>query len=191
SGALSIGISGLAHGAPAVPATPAPSYEFAILSQQLISASVWLVGLFLLLVIRKFRMREYLLAGLFLASISTIPIALFANADVLQRAYLFALFPEGLLLASLLERRDVMRVRGTSLIPLVGKGLILIVLAFSVLMPVTRYAGDSFDHLTQSSLSTSNVAAGLTSYSLLLLPPRSYGCRYAVHLPTHILTLLL
>ena len=180
SGALSIGISGLAHGAPAVPATPAPSYEFAILSQQLISASVWLVGLFLLLVIRKFRMSEYLLAGLFLAAISTIPIALFANADVLQRAYLFALFPEGLLLASLLERRDVMRLRSTSLVPLVGKGLILIVLAFSILMPVTRYAGDSFDQLTQSSLSTSNVAAGLTSYSLLLLHPGWYGWRYAV-----------
>src|SRR5205807_5655564 len=126
----SIGISGLSHGAPAVPATPAPSYAFAVLSQQLISASVWLLGLFLLLVIRKFRMSEYFLAGLFLAAISTIPIALFANADVLQRAYLFALFPEGLLLASLLERRDVMRVRGTSLVPLVGKGLILIVLAF-------------------------------------------------------------
>src|SRR6266566_5082712 len=180
SGALSIGISGLSHGAPAVPVTPAPSYAFAILSQQLISASVWLVGLFLLLVIRKFRMSEYLLAGLFLAAISTIPIALFANADVLQRAYLFALFPEGLLLASLLERREVMRLRSTSLVPLVGKGLILIVLAFSFLMPVTRYAGDSFDQLTQSSLSTSNVAAGLTSYSLLLLHPGWYGWRYAV-----------
>ncbi len=73
-----------------------------------------------------------------------------------------------------------MRVRGTSLVPLVGKGLILIVLAFSILMPVTRYAGDSFDHLTQSTLSTSNVAAGLTSYSLLLLHPGWYGWRYAV-----------
>src|SRR5207247_8848166 len=38
SGALSIGISGLAHGAPAVPATPAPSYAFAILSPQLLSS---------------------------------------------------------------------------------------------------------------------------------------------------------
>src|SRR5437879_10469525 len=114
SGALSIGISGLAHGAPAVPATPAPSYAFAILSQQLISASVWLIGLFLLLVIRKFRMSEYFLAGLFLAALSTIPIALLANADVLQRAYLFALFPEGLLSASLLVRKEVMGVAGTS-----------------------------------------------------------------------------
>src|SRR5207247_8458548 len=73
-----------------------------------------------------------------------------------------------------------MRLRSTSLVPLVGKGLILIVLAFSILMPVTRYAGDSFDQLTQSSLSTSNVAAGLTSYSLLLLHPGWYGWRYAV-----------
>src|SRR5207245_11109210 len=166
-------------------AIPSLRYSFAILSQQLISASVWLIGLFLLLVIRKFRMSEYFLAGLFLAAISTIPIALFANADVLQRAYLFALFPEGLLLASLLERRDVMRVRGTSLVPLVGKGLILIVLAFSILMPVTRYAGDSFDHLTQSSLSTSNVAAGLTSYSLLLLHPRWYGRLHAEPFHVH------
>src|SRR5207247_9867143 len=64
NGALSIGISGLAHGAPAVPATPAPSYAFAILSPQLLSSSVWLIGLFLLLVIRKFRISEYFLAGL-------------------------------------------------------------------------------------------------------------------------------
>ena len=180
NGALSIGVSGLAHGAPAVPSTPAPSYQVAVLSQQAISASVWLLGLSLLLMIRKFRLSEYFLAGLFLAAISTIPIALFANADVLQRAYLFALFPEGLLLASLLERKDVLRLRGTSLVPVVGKGLLFIVMVFSILIPVTHYGGDSFDYLTQSSLFTSNVAAGLTDHSVLLLHPGWYGWRYYV-----------
>ena len=180
NGALSIGISGLSHGAPAVPSTPAPSYQVTVLLQQAISASVWLLGLSLLLMIRKFRLSEYLLAGLFLAAISTIPIALFANADVLQRAYLFALFPEGLLLASLLERKDVLRLRSTSLIPVVGKGLLLIVIVFSILIPVTHYGGDSFDYLTQSSLFTSNVAGGLTNHSVLLLHPGWYGWRYYV-----------
>jgi hypothetical protein len=180
NGALSIGISGLSHGAPAVPSTPAPSYQVTVLLQQAISASVWLLGLSLLLMIRKFRLGEYFLAGLFLAAISTIPVALFANADVLQRAYLFALFPEGLLLASLLERRDVLRLRGTSLIPVVGKGLLLIVIIFSILIPVTHYGGDSFDYLTQSSLFTSNVSASLTNHSVLLLHPGWYGWRYYV-----------
>jgi len=180
NGALSIGVSGLAHGAPAVPSTPAASYQVTVLSQQAISASVWMLGLSLLLMIRKFRLSEYFLAGLFLAAISTIPIALFANADVLQRAYLFALFPEGLLLASLLERRDVLRLRGTSLVPVVGKGLLFIVMVFSILIPVTHYGGDSFDYLTQSSLYTSNVAAGLTDHSVLLLHPGWYGWRYYV-----------
>lgn len=182
NGALSIGISGLSHGAPAVPSTPAPSYRITVLLQQAISASVWLLGLSLLLMIRKFRLSEFFLAGLFLAAISTIPVALFANADVLQRAYLFALFPEGLLLASLLERRDVLKIRGSSLIPVAGKGLLLIVIIFSILIPVTHYGGDSFDYLTQTSLFTSNVAADLTAHSVLMLHPGWYGWRYYVPL---------
>src|SRR5881409_864769 len=109
------------------------------------SAAIWVFGLFLLIFIKRFRDREYFLAGLFLAAISTIPVALFANADVLQRSYLFSLFPTGLLLASLLERGNVLRLGALPLARLVGAGLILMMIAFSMLMPIARYGGDSFD----------------------------------------------
>jgi hypothetical protein len=166
-----------------VPTTPAPSYQTVILIQETVSVSVWLLGLSLLLFIRRFRTREYFLAGLFLAAIATIPVALFANADVLQRSYLFSLFPTGLLLASLLERGNVLRLGALPLARLVGTGLILIMIVFSILMPIARYGGDSFDYLPQSSLVASDVAAGLTSNSLMFPHPGEYGWRF--YAPLH------
>jgi hypothetical protein len=177
-GALAIGLGGISHGAPNVPTTPAPSYQTVILIQETVSVSVWLLGLSLLLFIRKFRPREYFLAGLFLAAISTIPVALFANADVLQRSYLFALFPVGLLLGSLLERGNVLKIGSLPTARLVGTGLILMLIVFSILMPVGRYGGDSFDYLPQSSLLASSVAAGLGSNSLMFPHPGEYGWRF-------------
>jgi hypothetical protein len=182
-GALAIGLGGISHGAPNVPLTPAPSYQTVILIQETVSVSVWLLGLSLLLFIRRFRPREYLLAGLFLAAIATIPVALFANADVLQRSYLFSLFPTGLLLASLLERGNVLRIGALPLAKLVGTGVILIMIVFSILMPIARYGGDSFDYLPQSSLLASDVAAGLASNSLMFPHPGEYGWRF--YAPTH------
>ena len=183
-GALATGLGGISHGAPNVPTTPAPSYQTVILIQEAVSVSVWLLGLSLLLFIRRFRPREYFLAGLFLAAIATIPVALFANADVLQRSYLFSLFPTGLLLASLLERGNVLRMRSLPLAKLVGTGLILSMIGFSILMPIARYGGDSFDYLPQSSLLASNVAAGLTSSNSLMFPhPGEYGWRF--YAPSH------
>jgi hypothetical protein len=182
-GALAIGVGGISRGAPNVPTTPAPSYQTVILIQETVSVSVWLLGLSLLLFIRRFRTREYFLAGLFLAAIATIPVALFANADVLQRSYLFALFPTGLLLASLLERGNVLRIGALPLARLVGTGLILMMIVFSILMPIARYGGDSFDYLPQSSLVASDVAAGLTSNSLMFPHPGEYGWRF--YAPLH------
>ena len=182
-GALAIGLGGISHGAPNVPLTPAPSYQTVILIQETVSVSVWLLGLSLLLFMRRFRPREYLLAGLFLAAIATIPVALFANADVLQRSYLFSLFPTGLLLASLLERGNVLRIGSLPLAKLVGTGVILIMIVFSILMPIARYGGDSFDYLPQSSLLASDVAAGLASNSLMFPHPGEYGWRF--YAPTH------
>src|SRR3989441_8375691 len=182
-GALAIGLGGISHGAPNVPLTPAPSYQTVILIQETVSVSVWLLGLSLLLFIRRFRPREYLLAGLFLAAIATIPVALFANADVLQRSYLFSLFPTGLLLASLLERGNVLRIGALPLAKLVGTGVILIMIVFSILMPIARFGGDSFDYLPQSSLLASDVAAGLTSNSLMFPHPGEYGWRF--YAPLH------
>jgi hypothetical protein len=178
-GALAIGLGGISHGAPNVPATPAPSYQTVILIQETVSVSVWLLGLSLLLFIRRFRPREYFLAGLFLAAIATIPVALFANADVLQRSYLFSLFPAGLLLASLLERGNVLRMGALPIARLMGIGLILMMIVFSILMPIARYGGDSFDYLPQSSLLSSDVAAGVTSANSLMFPhPGEYGWRF-------------
>jgi len=182
-GALAIGLGGISHGAPNVPTTPAPSYQTVILIQETVAVSVWLLGLSLLLFVRRFRTREYFLAGLFLAAISTIPVALFANADVLQRSYLFSLFPTGLLLASLLERGNVLRLGALPLARLVGAGLILMMIAFSMLMPIARYGGDSFDYLPQSSLFVSDVASGLTSNSVMFPHPGEYGWRFFA--PSH------
>ena len=184
NGALAIGLGGISHGAPNVPTTPAPSYQTVILIQETVSVFVWLLGLSLLLFIRRFRTREYFLAGLFLAAIATIPVALFANADVLQRSYLFALFPTGLLLASLLEHGNVLRIGALPLARLVGTGLILMTIVFSLLMPIARYGGDSFDYLPQSSLLASDVAAGLTSSNSLMFPhPGEYRWRF--YAPLH------
>lgn len=183
-GALAIGLGGISHGAPNVPTTPAPSYQTVILIQETISVFVWLLGLSLLLFIRRFRPREYFLAGLFLAAIATIPVALFANADVLQRSYLFSLFPTGLLLASLLERGNVLRMGALPVAKLVGTCVILMMIVFSILMPIARFGGDSFDYLPQSSLIASNVAAGLTSSNSLMFPhPGEYGWRF--YAPSH------
>ena len=183
-GALAIGLGGISHGAPNVPTTPAPSYQTVILIQETVSVFVWLLGLSLLLFIRRFRPREYFLAGLFLAAIATIPVALFANADVLQRSYLFSLFPTGLLLASLLERGNVLRIGVLPVAKLIGTGVILMMIVFSILMPIARFGGDSFDYLPQSSLLASNVASGLTSSNSLMFPhPGEYGWRF--YAPAH------
>jgi hypothetical protein len=179
NGAIASGIGGLIRHPQSIPSTPAPSYDTTILLQEGISAIVWLIGLSALVFIRRFRHREYLLAGFFVAAVATIPVALFGNADVLQRSYLFALFPGGLLLASLLERGEVLRLKGRSLAPLLGKGLIMIIVCFSIAMPLSRYGLDSFSYLTQSSLNASDVAASLTtSHSILLVHPGWYGWRY-------------
>jgi hypothetical protein len=178
NGALTAGIPGLSKGPTNVPPTPSPDYRIATLLQEGVSASVWLLGLAMMLFLRRFNRWEFFLSGLFLAAISTIPIALFANADVLQRSYLFALFPAGLLFASLLERRCLLRISRVSLARPLGLALVLMIIVFTFLMPVTRYAGDSFDYLPQSSLATSNAAASLTSEHSILLPhPGWYGWR--------------
>jgi hypothetical protein len=75
-----------------VPAVPSYSYGLTILSEQGISAIVWAAGLAYFVLFRKFQPRELFLGGLFLAAVSTIPLAVFGRADVLQRSYLFALF---------------------------------------------------------------------------------------------------
>ncbi|HEX4921310.1 MAG TPA: hypothetical protein VFV92_11285, partial [Candidatus Bathyarchaeia archaeon] len=178
NGALNSGISGLSHGAPAVPATPAPSYHVTILLQEGISATVWVIGLGLFVFVRRFKPREFVLMGMFLAAVSTIPVALFANADVLQRSYLFALFPLGILVASLSSNPAVLRIRGRSLLKPIGLMMFIVIVGFSVVMPVSRYGLDSFNYLSESSLVASNVAASETTHSVLMLHPGWYGWRY-------------
>jgi len=176
--AAAAGLGGLPYARPKAPTTPLPSYQAALLMEEGMSAVIWLAGLFLLLFIRRFRQREYFLAGLFLAAISTIPVALFGNPDVLQRSYLFALIPFAFLTASLLERQQELSIRSWSFLRPLAFALLLIVIGFSVVMPVARYGGDSFQYLPQSDLQASNVAATLNSHSLLVAHPGWYGEKY-------------
>ncbi len=179
NGAIASGIGGLTRSPQNIPLSPAPSYSLTILAQEGISAIVWLSGLSVMVFIRRFRVKEYLLAGLFLAAVATIPVALFGNADVLQRSYLFALFPGAFLLASLMERGNVLRFKGRAFAPILSKGMILVIVCFSIAMPLTRHGLDSFNYLDQSSLVAGDVASSLTtSHSLLLLHPGWYAWRY-------------
>jgi hypothetical protein len=172
---LPLGINTLTS---SVPSTPDYGYAVTIMLEQASSATVWILGLSLLVLLRRFQARELLLGGLFLAAVSTIPFAIFGRADVLQRSYLFALFPLVLLFAWLLERKVVPTLRGRSLLPLFKTVLIILMIVFAAVIPVTRYGVDPFQYLTGSSLFVSNVAAGLGPHSILFLHPDEDGWRF-------------
>ncbi len=162
-----------------VPAVPSYSYALTILSEQGISAIVWTSGLAYFVLFRKLQPRELFLGGLFLAAVSTIPIAVFGRADVLQRSYLFALFPFVILTAWLLERRTVLTIRGRNLFRFVKVGFIVMMVLFSAVIPLTRYGVDPIEYISSSSLYVSNVAAGLTGqHSLVFFHPDEDGWRF-------------
>ena len=175
--AAKAGVTGFTHG-PTQPPTPAPSYAITLLLEEGMSAAIWLAGLFLLIFVRRFRQKEYFLMGLFLAAVATIPVAVFGNPDVLQRSYMFALFPLAFLSSSLLERRELLRLRGVTFFKPFVATLMVIVIGFSIEMPVARYGGDSFQYLSESSLVASNEAGSLTSHSVLVAHPDWYGIKY-------------
>ena len=176
--AASAGLGGLPYIPQKAPPTPLASYQVALLVEEGMSAAIWVLGLFLLIFIKRFRDREYFLAGLFLAAVSTIPVALFGNPDVLQRSYLFALIPFAFLSASLLERRADLRIRSWSFLRPFAISLVVLVVGFSIVMPLPRYAGDSFQYLPQSDLLAANVAATTNVHSLLVAHPGWYGEKY-------------
>ena len=162
-----------------VAATPSYSYGLTVLSEQVISVFVWAVGLAYFAIFRKLQPRELLLGGLFLAAVSTIPLAVFGRADVLQRSYLFALFPFVILTAWLLQRRTILTLGGQNLFQLLRGGFIIMMILFAVMIPITRYGVDPIEYITGSSLYISNIGAGLeTQHSLLFLHPDEDGWRY-------------
>ncbi len=161
-----------------VPASPAPSYGVTLLFEQVTSIMIWGGGLLLLPFIRRFQARERLLYGFFLASVATIPIAAFARADVLQRSYLFALLPFGILIAWVLERRPALPLGGKSLYLLLKGGLIISMLLFAALIPVTRYGVDPFQYIPSSALNVDAIAAGIGFHSILFLHPEEDGWRF-------------
>ncbi len=162
-----------------VAAVPSYSYSLTILSEQGVSALVWGVGLAYFVLLRKFETRELFLGGLFLAAVSTIPIAVFGRADVLQRSYLFALFPFVILTAWLLERKAVLTLRGVDLSGMTKVVFLLMLVVFSVTIPLTRYGVDPVEYLPGSSLYSSNLAAGLAQqHSVLYFHPEEDGWRF-------------
>jgi hypothetical protein len=162
-----------------IAATPSYSYGLTVLSEQGVSVIVWAVGLAYFALFRKLQPRELFLGGLFLAAVSTIPIAVFGRADVLQRSYLFALFPFVILTAWLLERRTVLTLRGRNLFRFVKVGFLIMMVLFSAIIPLTRYGVDPIEYISGSSLYVSNIAAGLEAqHSLLFLHPDEDGWRF-------------
>src|SRR5436309_6303527 len=162
-----------------VPAVPSYSYGLTTLSEQGISAIIWATGLAYFALFRRLHPRDLFLGGLFLASVSTIPIAVFGRADVLQRSYLFALFPFVILTAWLLEQRTVLTLRGRNLFRLVRVGFIIMMVLFSAIIPLTRYGVDPIEYISGSSFYVSNISAGLTQrHSLLFFHPDEDGWRF-------------
>lgn len=171
-------LSRITSGIPGLPAHPEFTYRVAITVEQGIAVTVWVFGLILLLFFRRFLARDSLFAGFFLAGISTIPVALFSKADVLQRSYLFALIPTVLLGTSLLAERSTLNFRGRSLSSVFKIALLIMVIAFSLVMPIARYGIDPGEYVPASSLYAANVAAGLQDHSVLFLRPGEYGWRF-------------
>jgi len=162
-----------------VPAVPSYSYGLMTLSEQGISAIVWVAGLTYFVLLRRLHPRELFLGGLFLAAVSTIPIALFGRADVLQRSYLFALFPFVILTAWLLERRTVLTLRGKNLFRLVRVVFIVMMIMFAAIIPLTRYGGDPIEYIPGSSLYVANISSGLTQqHSLVFFHPEEDAWRF-------------
>jgi hypothetical protein len=162
-----------------VPAVPSFSYGLTVVSEQGVAVLVWTVGLAYFVVLRKLQPRELFLGGLFLAAVSTIPIAVFARADVLQRSYLFALFPLVILTAWLLARNTVLTLGGKTLLRDVRVGFIIMMVLFSAIIPLTRYGVDPIEYIPGSSLYVSNIAAGLDQqHSILFLHPEEDGWRF-------------
>ena len=162
-----------------VPATPSYSYGLTILSEQGVSVIVWAAGMAYFLLFRKLQAREILMGGLFLAAVSTIPLAVFGRADVLQRSYLFALFPFVIITAWLLERRTILTIRGVNLFRSLRVGLLIVMVLFATIIPLTRYGVDPVEYVPASTLDVSNVAAGLAQqHSVLFFHPEEDGWRF-------------
>jgi hypothetical protein len=162
-----------------VAATPSYSYGLTVLSEQAVSVLVWGVGLALFAFFRKLQPRELFLGGLLLAAVSTIPIALFGREDVLQRSYLFALFPFVILTAWLLERKAALTLRGWNFFRPLKVGFIIMMVLFAFIIPLTRYGVDPVEYIPGSSLYVSNIAANLfQQHSVLFLHPDEDGWRF-------------
>ena len=179
--ALASAFSGRTAPPATLPTTPAYSYELAIALEQAVSVTIWLLGLsFFLLSRGKMKTRDYAVWGLFLAAVSTIPLTFQVRADMLQRSYLFSLLPGTLLFGALMRERSLFKIKGHSLHASFKVVLILAIIVFAVLMPLTRNGVDPYEYIPSSSLFVSNVAAGLSGHSssVLFLYNGEYGWRY-------------
>jgi len=164
-----------------LPTTPAYSYELAIGLEQVVSVTIWLLGLFLFLLSRgRLKTRDYVVWGLFLAAVSTIPITFQVRADMLQRSYLFSLLPGVILFAAVVRERSIFRVKGHSLHASFKVIFILAIIMLSALMPITRNGVDPYEYIPKSSLFVSSLAAELSGHSnsVLFLYNGEYGWRY-------------
>ncbi len=164
-----------------LPTTPAYSYELTISLEQVVSVTIWLLGLFLFVLARgKLKTRDYAVWGLFLAAVSTIPITFQVRADMLQRSYLFSLLPGVVLFGAVMRERSFFKIGGRSLHTSFKVFFILAIIMLSVLLPITRNGVDPYEYIPKSSLYVASIAAGLSDHSnsVLFLYNGEYGWRY-------------
>ena len=162
-----------------LPSSPSYSYKVAITSELAISGAIWALGVGLILLSRlRLLRREALLGGLFAVAVLTVPVTVFVRTDMLARSYLFSLLPLVILFPWLLERRSVFQLRFRSYhIPF--KAILIIgMIAFLALLPLTRNGNDPEEIIPQSSLFASSITGGLQHNSVLLINIGEYGYWY-------------
>ena len=170
----------LSHNArTAIPSSPAYSYKITITSEQAISVTIWAVGLVLILLSRlRLLRREALVGSLFTVAVMTVPLTVFVRTDMLARSYLFSLLPVVIFIAWLLERRSIFVIRARSLHFPFRAILLIAMIVFLALLPLTRNGNDPEEHVPQASLFAASVAGELRQHSVLLLNFGEYGYWY-------------
>jgi hypothetical protein len=133
-----------------IPTTPETTYFISSTLRQLTVLFTALTGLLILMFLKK---REkvgiFLLSGWFIGSFFATPLFLFTEtAPILPRVHLFSVFPWSILIALYVDSPHVRRLT---------KSMLLVSLViFAMLIPVSKYGAEPFTYLGSSVLSSAD-----------------------------------